>query len=161
LRELQMAQTPYSDATGAGTAGLGTTQTGTAGGLGTRSAAGGTSTSANPLIESDRVEGTSVYGSDRSHIGSVKRLMIDKKGGTVAYAVLSFGGFLGIGEDTYTIPWGKLTYDTELGGYRTDITSDQVKGAPAFSRDDNYAWSDRDRERELHDYYGVSPYWGL
>jgi len=87
--------------------------------------------------------------------------MIDKKSGSVAYAVLSFGGFLGIGEDTYTIPWGKLTYDTELGGYRTDITSDQVKGAPAFSRDDSYAWSDRDRERELHDYYGVSPYWGL
>jgi hypothetical protein len=116
--------------------------------------------STRPLIESDRVEGTSVYGADNSHIGSIQRLMIDKRSGQVAYAVMTFGGFLGIGEDSYTVPWGKLTYDTELGGYRTDISSDQLKAAPAFGRDEA-AWSDRDRERGLHDYYGVSPYWGL
>lgn len=115
----------------------------------------------NPLIESDRVEGTEVYGQDRSHLGTIKRLMIDKRSGQVAYAVMSFGGFLGLGEDTYTVPWGKLTYDTELGGYRTDLSSDQLKGAPDFYRDDGYKWSDRERERDLHSYYGVSPYWGL
>ena len=65
------------------------------------------------LIESDRVEGTAVYGSDNSHIGTIKRLMIDKMSGQVAYAVMSFGGFLGLGEDTYTIPWSKLDYDPE------------------------------------------------
>ena len=69
-------------------------------------------TSNRSLIESDRVEGTSVYGSDNSHIGSIKRLMIDKKSGQVAYAVMSFGGFLGLGEDSYTVPWGKLDYST-------------------------------------------------
>ena len=122
---------------------------------------GASTTSANPLIESDRVEGTEVYGSDRSHVGSVKRLMIDKRSGQVAYAVLSFGGFLGLGEDSYTVPWGKLTYDTELGGYKTDLTSDQVKGAPDFYRNNDAAWTDRDKERDLHSYYGVSPYWGL
>lgn len=116
---------------------------------------------ARPLIESDRVEGTEVYGADRSHIGSVKRLMIDKQSGQVAYAVLSFGGFLGLGESSHTVPWGKLTYDTELGGYRTDLTEGQLKDAPGFSRDENHAWSDRDKERDLHSYYGVSPYWGL
>lgn len=115
----------------------------------------------NPLIESDRVEGTEVYGADRSHLGSIKRLMIDKRSGQVAYAVMSFGGFLGLGEDSYTVPWGKLTYDTELGGYKTDISSDQLKGAPDFYRKDQYSWSDRDQERDLHSYYGVSPYWGL
>ncbi len=120
----------------------------------------GTSTTTKPLIESDRVEGTSVYGADNKHIGTIQRLMIDKKSGQVAYAVITFGGFLGIGEESYTIPWGKLTYDTDLGGYKTDITSDQVKGAPAFTGDDS-SWGDRDRERGLHDYYGVSPYWGL
>ena len=114
-----------------------------------------------PLIESDRVEGTSVYGADRSHIGSIQRLMIDKRSGQVAYAVMTFGGFLGIGEDTYTIPWAKLDYDTDLGGYKTDISPDQLKGAPAFGREDESSWGDRDRERTLHDYYGVSPYWGL
>ena len=122
---------------------------------------GASATSANPLIESDRVEGTEVYGGDRSHVGSVKRLMIDKRSGQVAYAVMSFGGFLGLGEETYTVPWGKLTYDTELGGYKTDLTSDQLKGAPDYSRGGEYTWNDRDRERDLHSYYGVSPYWGL
>ncbi|MDB5592517.1 PRC-barrel domain-containing protein [Enterovirga sp.] len=127
----------------------------------TAGAAGTATTSANPLIESDRVEGTEVYGADRQHIGSVKRLMIDKVSGQVAYAELGFGGFLGLGEETYTIPWGKLTYDTELGGYRTDLSESQVKDAPNFYRENEYGWSDRERERDLHSYYGVSPYWGL
>ena len=74
---------------------------------------------------------------------------------------MGFGGFLGLGEDSYTIPWSKLTYDTELGGYRTDLTAEQVKAAPDFYRDDKYAWQDRDKERDLHSYYGVTPYWGL
>jgi sporulation protein YlmC with PRC-barrel domain len=113
-----------------------------------------------PLIESDRVEGTTVYDPRGNDIGSIKRLMIDKLSGRVAYAVMSFGGFLGIGEDEYAIPWSKLTYDSSLGGYRTDITEDQLKGAPAFSRDRQYDWSDREREQELHDYYRTQYYWG-
>jgi sporulation protein YlmC with PRC-barrel domain len=118
-------------------------------------------TSSKTLIESDRVEGTAVYGSDNSHIGTIKRLMIDKRSGQVAYAVMGFGGFLGLGEDTYTVPWAKLDYDTDLGGYRTDISPEAVKGAPDFYRQDEYSWNDRESERKLHDYYGVSPYWGL
>ena len=113
-----------------------------------------------PLIESDRVEGTTMYDPRGNDIGSIKRLMIDKLSGRVAYAVMSFGGFLGIGEDEYAIPWSKLTYDPSLGGYRTDITEDQLKGAPAFSRDRQYDWSDREREQELHDYYRTQYYWG-
>ena len=113
-----------------------------------------------PLIESDRVEGTTVYDPRGNDIGSIKRLMIDKLSGRVAYAVMSFGGFLGIGEDEYAIPWSKLIYDTSLGGYRTDITEDHLKGAPAFSRDQRYDWSDRKREQELHDYYRTPYYWG-
>lgn len=121
----------------------------------------GEARSSRSLIESDRVEGTEVYGVGDKHIGSIKRLMIDKKSGQVAYAVLGFGGFLGLGEDTYTIPWGKLSYDTELGGYRTDLTEDQVKSAPDFYREKEYGWEDREKERDLHSYYGVTPYWGL
>jgi hypothetical protein len=113
-----------------------------------------------PLIESDRVEGTTVYDAQGNDIGSIKRLMIDKMSGKVAYAVMSFGGFLGIGADEHTVPWNKLDYDTSLGGFRTDISADQLRGAPAFSRDPDYDWSDRDRDRELHDYYRVPYYWG-
>ena len=77
-------------------------------------------TSAHSLIESDRVEGTSVYSLNGDHIGTIKRLMIEKVSGRVPYAVVSFGGFLGLGAEDYTIPWSKLSYDTSLGGYRTD-----------------------------------------
>jgi hypothetical protein len=128
--------------------------------LSTGATAGTATTSTHPLIESDRVEGTSVYGADNTHIGSIDRLMIEKVSGQVVYAVVSFGGFLGLGEESFTVPWGKLTYDTDLGGYKTDLSPDQLRGAPSLGRDDAN-WSDRDRERDLHTYYGVSPYWGL
>ncbi len=114
-----------------------------------------------PLIESDRVEGTAVCDPNGNHIGAIKRLMIEKISGKVAYAVMSFGGFLGMGEDEHTIPWSKLDYDTSLGGYRTDISEEQLRGAPSVSRDRDYDWSDRDRERELHDYWKTPYYWGI
>ena len=113
-----------------------------------------------PLIESDRVEGTTVYDPNGNNIGSIKRLMIEKISGKVTYAVMSFGGFLGLGEDEHTIPWSKLNYDTRLGGYRTDITDEQLRGAPTFYRDPEYDWTDRERERELHNYWRTPGYWG-
>jgi PRC-barrel domain len=88
-----------------------------------------------PLIESDRVEGTTVYDPAGNNIGSIKRLMIEKISGRVAYAVMSFGGFLGLGAEEHAVPWSKLTYDTNLGGYRSDLTEQQLQGAPAFSRE--------------------------
>lgn len=112
-----------------------------------------------PLIESDRVEGTAVYDLSGNNIGSIKRLMIEKVSGRVAYAVMSFGGFLGMGEENHSVPWNKLTYDTGLSGYRSDITEAQLRGAPAFSRDSSYDWTDRKRERELHNYWRTPYYW--
>jgi len=113
-----------------------------------------------PLIESDRVEGTTVYDPRGTNIGSIKRLMIEKMSGKVAYAVMSFGGFLGLGKEEFTIPWNKLEYDPSQGGYRTDITEEQVRGSPTFYRNDDYDWSERERERELHDYWRAPYYWG-
>ena len=110
------------------------------------------------LIGSDKVEGTAVYGPDGRNIGSVQRVMIDKISGKVAYAVVSFGGFLGMGEDYYPIPWAKLFYDTSLGGYRVDIAEDQLKGAPKFNRSTDWNWSDRSRDKAVYDYY-KTPLW--
>ena len=107
------------------------------------------------LIGSDKVEGTAVYDAKGEKIGSIKRVMIDKRSGRVAYAVLQFGGFLGIGSDYYPIPWASLKYDTSLGGYRLDITEEQLKGAPKYA-DDNWDWDDRERGRRVYEYYGVS-----
>jgi hypothetical protein len=115
--------------------------------------------SGKPLIESDRVEGTTVYDFQGNNIGTIKRVMIDKISGRAAYAVMSFGGFLGFGSDEYAIPWSKLHYDTRLEGYRTDITEDQLRNAPSFSRRRDHDWSDQQSERELHDYYRVAYYW--
>lgn len=110
------------------------------------------------LIASDKVEGTRVYGADGERIGSIERLIIGKRSGQVAYAVLGFGGFLGIGEDHYPIPWAKLSYDEDLGGYRTELTREQVEKAPKYRSDDEYAWN-RENGRQVFDYYGVPPYW--
>jgi PRC-barrel domain len=105
------------------------------------------------LIGSDKVEGTTVYGPDDSKIGSIQRVMIDKISGRVSYAVLSFGGFLGIGDDYYPLPWQSLKYDTTLGGYRTNITEQQLRGAPKYSNDNDWDWMDTNRTRSVNDYY--------
>jgi hypothetical protein len=110
------------------------------------------------LIGSDKVEGTAVYGEDNSKIGTVQRVMIDKISGKVAYAVVSFGGFLGMGEEYYPLPWSKLDYDTELGGYRVDITEDQLRGAPKFSRSTDWDWSNRTNDERVYKYYN-EPLW--
>ncbi|MFK4655139.1 hypothetical protein ABIF97_005073 [Bradyrhizobium japonicum] len=86
------------------------------------------------LIGSDKVEGTSVYGADRNKIGSIERVMIDKVSGKVSYVVLGFGGFLGLGNEHYPLPWQSLKYDTELGGYVTGITAKTLEGAPKLRR---------------------------
>jgi hypothetical protein len=110
------------------------------------------------LIGSDKVEGTAVYGPDDRKIGTVQRVMLDKISGKVAYAVVSFGGFLGMGEDYHPMPWAKLDYDTSLGGYRVDITEEQLKGAPKFNRSTDWNWSDRSRDTTVYDYYNT-PLW--
>lgn len=107
------------------------------------------------LIGSDKVEGTAVYGADGEKIGSIERVMIDKVSGKVSYAVLGFGGFFGLGNDHYPLPWQSLKYDTSLGGYVTGITEQQLRGAPRYSNDNDWDWADRGRTRALDDYYGV------
>jgi hypothetical protein len=111
------------------------------------------------LIGSDKVDGTAVYGVDEKKIGRVERMMIDKMSGKVAYAVLSFGGFLGMGEDYYPTPWSNLTYDTRLGGYRVNLTKDQLEKAPKYGKKSDWTWS-RANDVRVYDYDGAAPYWG-
>jgi sporulation protein YlmC with PRC-barrel domain len=72
------------------------------------------------LISSDKVEGTSVYNRNGDNIGTINHLMIDKISGQVEFAVMSTGGFLGIGESYSPVPWDSLVYDVNLGGYVMD-----------------------------------------
>ena len=110
------------------------------------------------LIASDKVEGTKVYDPAGEHIGSIERILVEKRSGKVSYAVLSFGGFLGIGSDHYPLPWTKLNYDQDLGGYRVDVTKAQLEGAPKYERENDEYWTE-ENGRRVYDYYGVAPYW--
>ena len=111
--------------------------------------------SSKPYIESDRVEGTAVYGADRKQLGTIKRLVTEKVSGRVVYVVISSG----VDQAGHTISWGKLQYEPDLGGYRTDISENELRSAPAFAKQEDHDWSDREREEELHDFYRIPPYW--
>src|SRR5664279_3564631 len=87
------------------------------------------------IISSDKVEGTSVYNPAGDKLGSVDDLMIDKVSGQVRYAVMEFGGFLGMGTDRYPIPWKLLKYDTGLGGYAVPLDKTKLEKAPKYASD--------------------------
>jgi hypothetical protein len=84
------------------------------------------------LIASNKVEGTAVYNRAGEHLGSVYNFMVDKVTGQVGYVVMSFGGFLGIGERYHPLPWKALSYDTRLGGYVVDVDKDRLTQAPHY-----------------------------
>ena len=112
------------------------------------------------LIASDRVEGTAVRRPNGDMIGHIERLMIDKITGKVSYAILSFGGFLGVGTNVLPLPWARLTYNPRFEAYQLDIDDAELKRAPSFRADKDFDWGDRSQEEEVHRYYGIPPYWG-
>ena len=103
------------------------------------------------LVNTDPTEAFQVTRGER-----IAQLVIQK----VAHAVLSFGGFIGIGEDYYPVPWSMLKYDTNLGGYRVKLTKDQLDKAPKYSKTTEWNW-DLNNDRRVYDYYKVSPYWDM
>jgi hypothetical protein len=109
------------------------------------------------LIGSDKVEGTNVYRSNGEKIGQIERVMLEKRSGKVAYAVMSFGGFLGMGHEHYPVPWARLTYNERLGGYEVNISDQELQGAPKYGTTE-WTW-DREQGQRVYDYYKVPPYW--
>jgi hypothetical protein len=112
------------------------------------------------LIGSDRVEGTNVYRSNGDKIGEIERVMLEKVSGRAAYAVMSFGGFLGMGEEHYPVPWQRLTYNETLGGYELNISDEELKNAPKYATGEEWKW-DSSHGRTVYGYYGVPPYWPM
>ena len=117
-------------------------------------------TSRSSLIAASKVNGTDVYNPHGEKLGAIDDVMIDKRSGKTAYAIMSFGGFLGLGSDYNPIPWSKLKYDTGKGGYVVDIEPRVLEGAPAYVAGAEPRWGDREYEEGLHRYYGAPPYWG-
>ena len=106
------------------------------------------------LIASDKVEGTKVRRPNGETVGEIMRVMIDKKTGQVAYVVMSFGGFLGIGSDFYPLPWDRLTYNRRLDAYELDITEEQLRKAPKFAKGAAADWS-AEQGKRIRDYYNL------
>jgi len=105
------------------------------------------------LIASDKVEGTRVYSRDGDRLGTVENFMVEKRSGRVEYAVLSFGGAMGMGGRHYPIPWQMLTYDDQRGGYVVDLTRQELERAPSHRAGQDQRFG-RDYEADIHGYYG-------
>jgi hypothetical protein len=105
------------------------------------------------LISADKVVGTSVYNHQGEDLGSVYGLMLNKLNGQVAYAIMSFGGFLGMGESYHPLPWRVLKYEPSMGGYVVDLDRRQLENAPHYTAADQTDWY-RDRDR-IDAYYMI------
>ena len=107
------------------------------------------------LISADKVVGTAVYNRNGDRLGTIYSVMLHKISGRVAYAVMSFGGFLGLGERYHPLPWEALTYDEDKGGYNIDKTSEELKAAPHYSREELDALDYGESGDHIRNHYGV------
>jgi sporulation protein YlmC with PRC-barrel domain len=119
-----------------------------------QTAAGAARQPEHPLILAERVNGTSVFSTTGEKIGKLEDVAIEKVSGHVAYAIIGFGSFLGLGERFHAIPWGMLTYDEGRGGYVIPCDRDQLEKAPTIDASQLSGWSDAGRRGEIFDYYG-------
>jgi len=105
------------------------------------------------LISSEKVDGTAVYNRKGDHLGTVHHLMIDKFSGKVEYTVMSFGGFLGIGESYHPLPWSALTYDPKMGGYVVAADRRMLERSPRYTSSSAPDWSDRTYRARVDEYW--------
>jgi len=111
------------------------------------------------VMAADTLEGDSVYNEADEKLGEITNIMIDVPTGRVAYAVMSVGGILGIGDKLFAIPWQALTLDTENKCFRMDISKEQLNQAPGFDKDHWPTMADQTWAQEVHEFYDARPYW--
>lgn len=117
-----------------------------------------TSITTGTLIPADKVNGTNVFNLAGEKLGNVEDIMIDKVSGRAIYAVMSFGGFLGMGEKHHPLPWATLSYDEKKHGYVINLDKRQLTDAPNFDRASQFRWTP-DYGRKVDSYYKVPSYW--
>jgi sporulation protein YlmC with PRC-barrel domain len=116
----------------------------------------------HPLIPADRVNGTDVYNKAGEKLGKIEDVAIEKVSGEVAYAILSFGGVLGIGAKYHPVPWKLLKYDTDKRAYVIPMDKAELTSAPMIDEKELSGWTDeatRDAIFKYYGAYGVGPYW--
>ena len=107
----------------------------------------------HPLVPSDLVEAAAVYGRDGQKIGTIERLMLEKKAGTVAYAVVKCGGFLKGNTHHYPLPWGSLRYNVARRAYEIDITTEELQSGPSELDGQAFDWGDRSPSYQYPQYW--------
>ncbi len=118
-----------------------------------------THTGHTQAIPASRVIGTAVYNKAGQNIGTIEDVMLDKTSNGIMFAVIGFGGFLGIGEKYHALPWSVLDYEKTQGGYVVPYTVEQLEAAPSYSIDELTS-GDGQRARDAsYEYYKVKPYW--
>jgi len=110
------------------------------------------------LMGADTLIGNDVYNKQSEDLGEIKEIMLDMDSGRVSYAVLSFGGFLGMGEKLFAVPWDALKLDTVNKRFVLDVNRDRLKSAPGFDKNQWPDMADATWEKSIHAYYGTKPY---
>ena len=114
----------------------------------------------SPVLTASTISGDKVVNRKGENLGEIKDLMIDIDSGCVAYAILEFGGFLGMGSKLFAVPIQAMKVDTEHHRFVFDQTKETLKNAPGFDKDDWPDSADRDWESSVYAHYGIPPYWG-
>ena len=109
-------------------------------------------------LSTSSLEGTKVYNFNNEHIGEIKDYVVDLDNGNVMYGVLSFGGFMGIGDKYFAVPWNAMTIDTENKCIRFDATTESLENAPGFDKNHWPSTGDHAFTDEVYEYYGYEPY---
>lgn len=111
---------------------------------------------ADRLIGSDKIGGAAVYNNAGDSLGSIANVMIDKRSGQIKYAVLSLGGFLGVGSRYFPLPWRALEYEPQIAGYFVELDKNRLAEAPSYGGSDTPDWSDQNYTWQIDDFYNPS-----
>lgn len=111
------------------------------------------------VMAADTLQGNKVENPEGKALGEIKHIMLDVPTGRIAYAVLSFGGFLGMGDKLFAIPWTALVLDASRKCFILDVSEERLKQASGFDKDRWPAMADEGWARNVHDYYRSNPYW--
>ncbi len=113
----------------------------------------------NQVVKASDVVGVDVMNKEGEDLGEIKEIILDKISGEVRYVVLSFGGFLGLGDKLFALPWKAISYDQEEDAFILNVDKERLKNAPGFDADSWPNMANRTWEEGIHDYYDMDPYW--
>jgi sporulation protein YlmC with PRC-barrel domain len=111
------------------------------------------------LMTASTLEGDRVVNRQGEDLGEIDEIMLDVPRGRIAYAVMSSGGFLGMGDKLFAIPWSALTLDTDNKCFVLDVDKQRLQEAPGFDKDNWPNTADPEFDTRVHTYYGARPYW--